>query len=71
MLPVVIKRQRSNRIDSKQLLRAHVDQLPLDKQREFVIEAFKLLSARPSLGKTEGTSGSPQFLHEVEPVLEI
>ncbi len=41
-----IKRQRTTDVDPKQLLRAHVDQLPLEKQRAFVAAAFQLIAAR-------------------------
>jgi len=46
MPAVMIKRTRTSSADPKQVLRAYIDRLPLDKQREFVMSAFQLMSAR-------------------------
>jgi len=46
-----IKRRLDTTVDPKQALRAHVDQLPIEKQREFVAAAFQLLGDRIDLSK--------------------
>jgi len=51
MQPLQIKRHLDTTVDPKQLLRSHVDQLPVEKQREFVEAAFQLLGDRIDLSK--------------------
>jgi hypothetical protein len=51
MLPLQIKRHVEPNVDPKQVLRAHIDQLPEEKQREFVAAAFQLLGDRIDLSK--------------------
>lgn len=51
MQPLQIKRHIDPNTDPKQALRAHVDQLPIEKQREFVAAAFQLLGDRIDLSK--------------------
>ena len=46
MLPLPTKRLRATPVDPKQVLRAHIDQLSADKQREFIASAFQLIAAR-------------------------
>ncbi len=53
MLPLQIKRQRDTTVDSKQALRAHVDRLPSDKQREFIAVAFQLIGERTGMRAAE------------------
>lgn len=53
MLPLQIKRQRYSSIDDKQLLRTHIDRLPLDKQREFVATALQLIAERTGMSDAE------------------
>lgn len=45
MKPLRIRRQRYTNIDHKQTLRANFDQLPSEKQREFISAAFQLLAS--------------------------
>jgi hypothetical protein len=58
MLPLQPKRLCDTSVDPKQVLRAHIDQLPLERQREFVITAFQLIAARPNMGETEGRTST-------------
>lgn len=51
-----ITRRLETDVDPKQLLRAHVDQLPVEQQREFVAAAFQLLGDRIDLSKIGRTS---------------
>ncbi len=53
MLPLPIKRQHDTPADPKQVLRAHIDQLPLEKQHEFVATAFQLIAARTAKREAE------------------
>ena len=46
-----IKRSTDSEVDQKQALRAHIEQLPVEKQREFVAAAFQLLGDRIDLSK--------------------
>jgi hypothetical protein len=46
MLPLQSKHQHVTEVDPKELLRAHVYQLPPDKQREFVAVALQLIAKR-------------------------
>ncbi len=46
MSPLHIKRQRNTNVDPKQVLRAHVNQLPMEKQQAFIASAFQLIAAR-------------------------
>jgi hypothetical protein len=64
MLPLQIKRQRSSNVDHKQVLRAYVDQLPLDKQREFVSLAFQLIAARSGMSQVEMSTSYCQPLQD-------
>jgi hypothetical protein len=65
MTPLLIKRQRNTEIDAKQLLRAHVEQLPVDKQREFIAAAFQLLGRRNDGEQAEIGFGYGQLRQEV------
>lgn len=56
MLPLQIKRRTTANVDPKQLLRAHVEQLPVEKQREFVESALQLLAQRSKSGRTTSTA---------------
>lgn len=53
MLTLQIKRDPE--IDPKQALRAHIEQLPVEKQYEFVAAAFQLLGDRIDLSKVGRT----------------
>jgi hypothetical protein len=66
MTPLLIKRQRKPEIDAKQLLRAHVEQLPVDKQREFIAAAFQLLGRRNNREEAEIGFGYGQLRQEVK-----
>jgi hypothetical protein len=46
MFSLQIKRQRDPNVDSKQLLRAHIDRLPAEEQHEFITLAFRLIAKR-------------------------
>jgi hypothetical protein len=53
-MPILqIKRQLDPNIDPKQVLRTYVDQLPPDKQREFITLAFQLIAERTSMPDAE------------------
>jgi hypothetical protein len=56
MLSLQIKRQRDPNVDPKQLLRAHVEQLPLEKQVAFVEAAFQLIAARTATNEANSRS---------------
>lgn len=56
MLPLQIKRHLNTNVDPKQVLRAHIDQLPLGRQREFVAIAFQLIAARPNTNEAESST---------------
>ncbi len=58
MLPLQIKRQRDTNVDPKQVLRAHIDQLSLDRQREFVAIAFQLIAARSNMSEAESRTST-------------
>jgi hypothetical protein len=60
MLPLQIKRHIEPNVDPKQLLRSHIDQLPIEKQREFVATAFQLLGDRIDLSKV-GRVSKPEL----------
>jgi hypothetical protein len=49
MCPLKIKRQPDTNVDPKQALRAHIDQLPPEKQREFVASALQLIAKRTAM----------------------
>jgi hypothetical protein len=51
-----INRSLDSNVDPKQLLRAHVEQLPVEKQREFVEAAFQLMGDRIDLSKVGRTT---------------
>jgi hypothetical protein len=51
MSSLQITRRLETNVDPKQLLRAHVDQLPVEKQHEFVAAALQLLGDRIDLSK--------------------
>lgn len=51
MLPLRIKRHVETDVDPKQALRSHIEQLPVEQQREFVAAAFQLLGDRIDLSK--------------------
>jgi hypothetical protein len=53
-MPVLqIKRQLDPNVDPKQVLRKYVDQLPPDKQREFIASAFQLIDERTRMSNVE------------------
>lgn len=58
MQSLQIKRRLDTDVDPKQLLRAQVDQMPIEKQREFVEAAFQLLGDRIDLSKIGRVSKS-------------
>ena len=51
MQALQISRRTESNVDPKQLLRAQVDQMPVEKQREFVDVALQLLGDRIDLAK--------------------
>jgi hypothetical protein len=51
MQTLQITRHADPNVDPKQALRSHVDQLPIEKQREFVAAAYQLLGDRIDLSK--------------------
>lgn len=53
MPPLQIKRQRDTDVDPKQVLRAHINQLPPEKQREFIASALQLIAERTSMGEAK------------------
>jgi hypothetical protein len=53
---------RRNDVESKEALRAHVDQLSPDKQREFVAVALQLISERFHYREPEIHPNYRQFL---------
>ena len=61
MLSLKIKRYTDPNVDPKQALRAHIDMLPVEKQREFVAAAFQLLGDRIDLSKV-GRVSEPELL---------
>jgi hypothetical protein len=52
-----IRRQRCNVADPKKILRAHIDQLPLEKQRDFVLTALQLIAERTNLQQDMSIGG--------------
>jgi hypothetical protein len=53
-MPVLyIKRQPDPNVDPKQVLRTYVEQLPLDKQREFIESAFQLIAQRTDMSDAQ------------------
>lgn len=58
-------------VDPKQQLRAHIDQLPLDKQREFVTTALQLIVQRTMTSDMIGRSSNHDSRrpHSDSPVL--
>ncbi len=58
MVTLQIKRHADPNIDAKQLLRAHIDQLPIEKQHEFIAAAFQLLGDRIDISDAEFTPKS-------------
>jgi hypothetical protein len=48
-----INRHRTGKLSPKEALRAHIDQLSLEKQREFIAAALQLIIARPTLCEVE------------------
>jgi hypothetical protein len=65
MLALKIKRSRVSSIDPKQTLRAHVDQLPLDQQHEFVSLALRLIATRTDIDDDVNKGGFPQPTQDV------
>jgi hypothetical protein len=61
-----IKRQCNTTVDPKQVLRAHIDQLPLYKQREFVATAFQLIAERTGMSDAEIRASYQQARHDVQ-----
>lgn len=66
MLNLLIKRQRYFNVDHKQALRAHIDQLPLDKQREFVATAFQLIAERTGMSEAKTRASYQQSRQDVK-----
>ena len=62
MLSVQIKRRQMNDVDAKQVLRAHVEQMPIEKQREFVAEALRLMGRRGQV-PAGATVAEPKLLN--------
>lgn len=56
MNTVRIKRNLDSNVDPKQALRAHVEQLPIEKQYEFIDVAFQLMAERVDLSKVGTTT---------------
>ena len=48
-----IKHQPDTYVDPKQVLRAHVDQLPVEKQREFAKSALQLIAERTGMNEAD------------------
>ncbi len=61
MLPLQIKRQRATNVDPKQLLRAHIDQLPIEKQHEFITLAFRLIAERTDKHEAERRASTSAY----------
>jgi hypothetical protein len=61
MQPLQIKRTSDPNVDPKQALRAHIDELPIEKQHEFVAAAFQLMGDRIDLSKI-GRVKAPKML---------
>jgi hypothetical protein len=57
MHPLQIKRSRNTSNDPRKNLRAHVDQLPIEQQREFVALAFQLIVARLDASNARDRTG--------------
>ncbi len=53
MLKLLIKRQHDATVDPKQVLRAHIDRLPTEKQQEFIALAFQLIAERTVTNESE------------------
>jgi hypothetical protein len=53
-------------VDPKQRLRAHIDQLPLAKQREFVATALKLIALRTTTHHGTSTAGYRDARHKIK-----
>ena len=62
MLSTQIKRHVAPQIDPKQLLRSHVEQMPIEKQYEFVEAALQLIDRRGHATKTTA-SHERELLH--------
>jgi len=58
MVTLQIKRHTDPNVDPKQLLRAHVDKLPIEKQYEFIAAACQLLGDRIDINDDEFTPKS-------------
>lgn len=54
--------RRHSYLHSKEALRVHVNQLSLDKQREFVAVALQLIAERPQYTEPEINPDYRQFL---------
>lgn len=68
MRPLQIKHQRNTEVDPKQALRAHVDRLPPNKQREFITSAFQLIAKRTSMSEAEIGARYGQLRQDVKQV---
>jgi hypothetical protein len=66
-MPVLqIKRKLDPNVDPKQVLRKYVDQLPPDKQREFIASAFQLITKRTSMHDAEIRANYQQSRHDIK-----
>jgi hypothetical protein len=61
MNAVRIKRTVASEVDPKAALRAQVEQMPAEKQREFVMAAFQLLGDRIDLSRFESKLDSKRM----------
>jgi hypothetical protein len=66
MSPLQIKRQRNANVDPKQVLRAHIDQLPVEKQREFITSAFQLMAERTRISEANTGASYQRFRQDVK-----
>ncbi len=66
MINLLIKRQRNTTVDHKEVLRAYIAQLPVDKQREFVATAFQLMAERTGMSEAKSKPSYQQPRQEVK-----
>jgi hypothetical protein len=57
MFAFLINRHRRHSQSAKESLRAHIDQLSFEEQRQFVLSALQLMAARPQLQAAEAPIG--------------
>jgi hypothetical protein len=53
MSSLQIKRKHDTNDDPKQVLRAHIDRLPPEKQREFIASALQLMAERTRMSEAK------------------